>query len=240
MGCMLMADFGFASILWSGCWEISGNYCFLWVHFGCSVYNKYALPCPSKKMLWYDCFKSSSGSINRKYNLVFGCCVVGWRATFQKRILRIAAIAAVYYKLGFGGYAGRMSYVFGFDDKNALYRNLVASFTVLNVIVALRLFNFKETYSLLSPIQTPVSILGSLVSNIGLLIISSLYYRYRDAMSHTCTTKCLDGSQFTIQLLCRDAVQNRWIDKHIPCFFVLYLWTNSPNCISKITGHLGC
>ena len=72
--------------------------------------------------------------------------------------------AAVYYKLGFGGYTGRMCYALGFDDKRTI-SNLVASFTVLNAIVALRVFKFKETYSLL-PIQTPVSFFGSLVSNI--------------------------------------------------------------------------
>merc|ERR1712196_579491 len=176
-------------------------------------------------MLWYDCFKSSSGSINRKYNLVFGCCVVGWRATFQKRILRIRCDCSSVYKLGFGGYAGRMSYVFGFDDKNALYRNLVASFTVLNVIVALRLFNFKETYSLLSPIQTPVSILGSLVSNIGLLIISSLYYRYRDAVSYYALRNVLMVLNLLYSYYVGMLFRIDGLTSTSRVFFVLYLWT---------------
>merc|ERR1719399_694397 len=87
-------------------------------------------------MLWYDCFKSSSGSINRKYNLVFGCCVVGWRATFQKRILRIRCDCSSVLQIGIWRVCWPHELRLRFDDKNALYRNLVASFTVLNVIVA--------------------------------------------------------------------------------------------------------
>jgi len=144
---------------------------------------------------------------------------------FKSEFLGFAAIAAVYYKLGFGGYAGRMCYALGFDDKNALYRNLVASFTVLNAIVALRVFKFKETYSLLSPIQTPVSIFGSLVSNIGLLIISSLYYRYRDAVSYYAIRNALMVLNLLYSYYLGVLLGIDGLTSTSRVFFVLYLWT---------------
>lgn len=96
---------------------------------------------------------------------------------FKSDFLGFVSIGTMYYKLGFGGWAGRMCYAFGFDGENALYRNVLASFTILNGIVGLRVFQFNNLYQLLQPIQTPVSVFGSIVGNIGLLIISSLYFK---------------------------------------------------------------
>jgi len=95
---------------------------------------------------------------------------------FKSDFLGYISIAAFYYKLGFSGYAVRLCYVFGFDSDNAVYRCVITSFTILNLTIALRLFNFKELYLTLAPIQSPISIFGSIVGNIGLLIISSLYF----------------------------------------------------------------
>eukprot|EP00943_MAST-04B_sp_MAST-4B-sp1_P000985 g985.t1 len=95
---------------------------------------------------------------------------------FKSDFLGYISVAAFYYKLGFSGYAMRLCFVFGFDGDNALYRCVITSFTILNLTIALRLFNFKELYLTLAPIQSPISIFGSIVGNIGLLIISSLHF----------------------------------------------------------------
>jgi len=174
------------------------------------------------------CLTSSSNVKKQSIENIIWFLAAAWLAGalhFKSEFLAFAAIAAVYYKLGFGGYAGRMCYAFGFDDKNALYRNLVASFTILNTIVALRLFKFKDIYSLLSPIQTPASIFGSFVSNIGLLIISSLYYKYRDPMSYYALRNVLMVVNLFYSYYVGMLFEIDGLTSTSRVFFVLYLWT---------------
>jgi hypothetical protein len=171
---------------------------------------------------------SSSDVMNQSIENIIWFLAVAWLAGalhFKSEFLGFAAIAAVYYKLGFGGYAGRMCYTLGFDNKNALYRNVVASFTILNAIVALRLFKLKEIYSLLSPIQTPASIFGSLVSNIGLLILSSLYYRYHDATPYYALRNGLMVFNLIYSYYVGMLLRIDGLTSTSRVFFVLYLWT---------------
>jgi hypothetical protein len=107
-----------------------------------------------------------------------------------------------------------------------LYRNVIASFTILNGIVALRLFNFKDLYHMLLPIQSPVSIFGSIVGNIGLLIISSLYFK--DG-KHNGTNYMLRNLLMFINLVYSYFVGTLYningLTSASQVFFVLYFWT---------------
>ena len=130
MGCMLMAD------LDSHHGQVAGRYLAITAFCGSILAAVYTTSMHFV-VLAKRCYGMTVSNQVRDQSIenIIWFLAAAWLAGalhFKSEFLGFAAIAAVYYKLGFGGYAGRMSYVFGFDDKNALYRNLVASFTVLN------------------------------------------------------------------------------------------------------------
>lgn len=154
-------------------------------------------------------------------------CALHYKSDF----LGYISIAAFYHKLGFSGYASRLCYTLGFDGKNTLYRCVIASFTILNLTIALRLFNFKGLYLMLAPIQSPISIFGSIVGNIGLLIISSLYFEEKRNMANYMGRNLLMVinllySYFIGTLYNIDGLTNASI-----VFFVFFSWTKSSEII---------
>ena len=155
---------------------------------------------------------------------------------FGSDFLGFIAVAATFQEIGFGGFAGTCCYCIGFSDKDSLIRCSFASLSLISSMVGLKVFE-SSLVPHLAPLQTPISVFGSLVLHIALLIVSSkhLYngldgkdkvsYIYRNFLMFV----VLLLGQFFGATYGLDGLQNS-----SSIFMVLYLWTKSQELLDNL------
>eukprot|EP00040_Diaphanoeca_grandis_P031858 m.191558 g.191558 ORF g.191558 m.191558 type:complete len:650 (-) comp32436_c0_seq1:130-2079(-) len=93
---------------------------------------------------------------------------------YHSNVLAFATVAAMYYVLGFSFFCVGLCWCIGFENKMALERCAAASALCLFLLVAMHLNlepgSFVDT--IVDPFRVPLSVFGSIVLDIALLIMS--------------------------------------------------------------------
>lgn len=153
---------------------------------------------------------------------------------FDSSFLGFIATGAAFGQLGFGGFSGPFCYAIGFDDQHALVRCAFASSILLSTMIGLRVFEFPIV-ARLTPLQIPISIFGSLVLHIALLIVSSKYYAKRgwfSSSSQSIPSYLFRNAMMIFVLLLEMGVGSTYpelegLANSASVFMVLYLWSKS-------------
>jgi hypothetical protein len=144
---------------------------------------------------------------------------------FESDFLSFVAVGCIFWKLGFGGMAGRFCYVIGFSNDDALMRCAYASTGLLLSLLALRVFGSPLVVKL-SPLHSPISIFGSLVLYVALLIVSSKYYFRKDKPVYL-----VRQGMMCTALLAGHTIGSAYgfggLVNSTSVFMVLYFWTKS-------------
>mmetsp|Transcript_16550 Transcript_16550/g.46710 ORF Transcript_16550/g.46710 Transcript_16550/m.46710 type:complete len:629 (-) Transcript_16550:71-1957(-) len=97
---------------------------------------------------------------------------------YNSSLLGFLAIYSVYAAIGFSVICLGLCYVIGFRSKEALYRVCAASLLLLLGYISLQFAGFQSRW--LAPFELPIQVLGTLTLCLGLLIQSSVFYKYGD------------------------------------------------------------
>ena len=151
---------------------------------------------------------------------------------FGSDFLGFIAVGAAFKQIGFGGWAGKFCYAIGFDDKDALIRCSFASLVLLGSVVGLKVWESSLALQL-APLQIPISVFGSLVLHIALLIVSSKFYKangvpaapYRNFLMIV----VLCAGQFFGSAYAMEGLKNS-----SSVFIVLYAWTKSAELMDEM------
>ena len=140
------------------------------------------------------------------------------------------AVGAAFKQIGFGGWAGRFCYAIGFDDKDALIRCSFASLVLLGSVVGLKVGESPLALQL-APLQTPISVFGSLVLHIALLIVSSKFYKAPPAAPYRnfLMIVVLGAGQLFGSMYAMEGLKNS-----SSVFIVLYAWTKSAELMDEM------
>lgn len=95
--------------------------------------------------------------------------------------LGAAAVLALFALLGFVGEVLPFGYAVGFRSKNALARGTVVGILIVAILTGLRLFDVAPSY--LGIFETGGLVIGSLISYLGLLIVTNSWYDTKDRPS---------------------------------------------------------
>lgn len=95
--------------------------------------------------------------------------------------LGAAAVLSLFVLLGFAGEAIPFGYAVGFRSKNALARGTATGMLIVAIVTSLKLFDVAPSY--LGIFETGGLVIGSLISYLGLLIVSNSWYDTEDRPS---------------------------------------------------------
>jgi len=109
-------------------------------------------------------------------NSWLAACWVPLAIYYQSNLIGYLVVCAIYAVLGFNIACYGLCYCIGFTKKEALHRCVASSILLLSIFTILRIQGFER--NILLPFGSAVSVIGSLVLFLGLLIYSSKYYRY--------------------------------------------------------------
>mmetsp|Transcript_27110 Transcript_27110/g.42731 ORF Transcript_27110/g.42731 Transcript_27110/m.42731 type:complete len:469 (-) Transcript_27110:105-1511(-) len=118
----------------------------------------------------------SEALVSQLLGLWLVLCFGPFAVHFQSKLFGYFTICFGYYALGFSFACYGLCYFIGFSSENALERCVVASAILLVLFTGLQIFNTKQY--LLLPFSSAVSVLGSIVLFLGLLILSSRWYSH--------------------------------------------------------------
>eukprot|EP00494_Astrolonche_serrata_P033575 UN33844 len=90
---------------------------------------------------------------------------------FQSSLLGWFSVISLYSALGFSVTCRGLCWLIGWRSKDALYRCLCASMIFTATFVGLRIGRVSSIY--LTPLVSPMTIMGSVLTQLGLMIISS-------------------------------------------------------------------
>jgi len=140
-----------------------------------------ALPCFSYSTLLWGGRLAKNTSHTFLAQLVQGWLFCSWAPLavhFSSTLFGFLAISALFGILGFGVGCRGLCYYIGFISEDALQRCTVVGGILISTFTGLRACNIVPS-PWLSPFETPVAIMGSVVFLLGLLIISCKWYDSR-------------------------------------------------------------
>lgn len=104
---------------------------------------------------------------------------------FMAPSIGFLTMAAVISLLGFSVIVTPLCYAFGYDDNDSLYRGTLSSMIILVLFTAYRAFGIH--YPIIDLFQSGAFWLGSLAGFVGLIILSSRYYKANYAIMNMIT-----------------------------------------------------
>ena len=105
------------------------------------------------------------------YSSLFSC-----QHFLQSTFFGYLTVVSMYSGLGFGVVCRSLCWIIGFNSKEALYRCCCSSLLLLLIFVGLRMYSVDEEQICL-PFVSPVTVFGSNMYFLGMLILSWLHAR---------------------------------------------------------------
>jgi len=116
----------------------------------------------------------AKGDRNILYNLYAVLTLLPLALIFHSQLIAFAVVTSLYYLLGFSVVCGGLCWFIGFEKEETMARAASCSALILTLLVVVRLnVDSDSIYNeALEPFRAPLSIYGSIVLDIALLIIS--------------------------------------------------------------------
>eukprot|EP00466_Bigelowiella_natans_P012440 jgi/Bigna1/85759/estExt_fgenesh1_pg.C_60033 len=132
----------------------------------------------------YSTLLNAAELIDRKDNTAVIRWAVRWllgvtfsmALVYESSLFGFLAVVAFFYLMGFAVYAGPLCVFMGFEEKEFIPRCVLAAYALLTVMIGVRT-SFPGYSGYVEPFRVGISVFGTQVLFIALLIISSLYYR---------------------------------------------------------------
>jgi len=114
-------------------------------------------------------------TVSQLLGVYFASLLAPGAVLFQSQLLGWGAICSIYYALGFGIQCRGLCWVIGWSDENAMLRSICASFIMMGASVSYTIYGGDDMRFI--PFSTASTVFGSIVSNLGMLILSSKWLR---------------------------------------------------------------
>ena len=110
------------------------------------------------------------------FQLFFATGCFPWALHYQSPLYGYCVIVSIYGCLGFGIWAGHLCIAIGFTSESAMHRVCAASVVIISAFVGLTAGGVQP--ALLAPFASAISVFGSVMLFLSLLIISSQPFRH--------------------------------------------------------------